>query len=128
MSLTTTKYVMAKLTKMVMITTLMRTFEWDSLPIGGDNSGLLKHICCCASDLVPVTGQVLMIILSLDSFFRVLRTPPQEDDHHCHLDGATMDGEKSNSAAYSPRVAVSPDKGFPNICSMLPRSEIIIIS
>ena len=68
MSLTTTKYVMAMLTKMMMITTLMRTFEWDSLPIGGDNSGLLKHICCCASDLVPVTGQVLMIILSLDSF------------------------------------------------------------
>ena len=52
-----------------------------------------------------------------------------DDHHHRHLDGATMAEEKSNSRVYSVRVA-PPDKGFPNIRSMLvlmTRSEIVIL-
>ena len=46
------------------------------------------------------------------------------------IDGATIAEEKSNSRAYSLRVA-PPDKGFPNIPSMvqllMTRSEIIFL-
>ena len=50
----------------------MVTFEGDSLPVCGDNASFLEDVCRCASDLVPVSGQVLEFILALEGsrFFR----------------------------------------------------------
>ena len=35
---------------------------FEAFMIAGDNARLFEHLCCCASDLIPVKGQVLMII------------------------------------------------------------------
>ena len=56
---------MTTMTTLREMITMMKTFEWDPLPISSDNAGLFKHICCCASDLVPVTGQVLMMMMRM---------------------------------------------------------------
>ena len=37
----------------------MQTFEGNPLPVGGDDAGLLENVVGRASDLVPVSGQVL---------------------------------------------------------------------
>ena len=42
------------------------TFERDSLPVCSDNASLLEDVCSCASNLVPVSGQVLVFILALE--------------------------------------------------------------
>ena len=54
------------------------TFERDSLPVCSDNASLLEDVCSCASNLVPVSGQVLVFILSLEGsrFFWDIGTEP----------------------------------------------------